>query len=507
MIGVQSFPELYTTLIGWQMYDQVWSLLTQTGLAYLPFLGLIIKNVVQPYESQESRSASGTSLRRMEVGFIGMLLLVMVGASPCMPLDAAMVSYTPLCQSEGQQSTYHPGDSGTTYDKAFAMPTGDIRVPLWWYAVLSVSAGITSAANTLVACVPDYRKMITQVDMSQVNDPTIKQQLQQFETDCYLPARAQFLQDNKTNSTDNPIIQNDVSQYGQEDTEWLGSHSFQDTYYQNLKSSQPVPGFLYDPNQDINADSNQENPPAYGSPDCNSWWNDSQNGLKIKLFGALPKDFFDEFKDYFKGDAKLQDDVIKRITTHNGGGYEAADNMVSDVSYSHLAESIGIMMNQLEAYPKIYAIAQAAPILQALLMLMVFTFLPLGIVFAAYKPQTFLIGALIVFSLFFWSFIWHLVSWTDSTLIQALYGSNWFERQTPNASLTDMIIGLLQIVAPLFWFGFMGAVGAAVGNIFSAVSAASSELVSNSSSNVAAAGEKDTVGMLKTAGKVGMKLL
>lgn len=470
-IGVQSFPELYTTLIGWQMYDQIWNLLTQTGIAYLPFLGLIIKNVVEPYESQESRSVSGTSLRRMEVGFISMLIFVMVGASPFMPLDAAMVSYTPVCQSGRQQTSYHPGDSSTTYDKAFAVPTGDIRVPLWWYAVLSVSAGITSAANTMVACVPDYRKMVTQVDMSQIKDPTIKQQLQQFETDCYLPARAQFLQDTKTNSSDNPTIQTDVTQYGQEDTEWLGSHSFQDTYYQHLKSSQPVPGFSYDPNQDINADSNQGNPPAYGSPDCNTWWNDSQNGLKTKLFGALPKDFFTEFKDYFAADAKLQDDVVKRITTNNGGGYEAADkiNEPSDHGYSLIAESAGIVLSELEAYPTIYAISQAAPIIQGLLLLMAFAFLPLVLVFSGYKPSTFITGAVVIFSLFFWSYIWHLVAWTDSTLTQALFGDNWFESHMPNAILVNMIIGFLQIAAPLFWFGYMSTLGVAAGHIFSAV--------------------------------------
>ena len=50
----------------------------------------------------------------------------------------------------------------------------------------------------------------------------------------------------------------------------------------------------------------------------------------------------------------------------------------------------------------------------------------------------------------------------------ALYGDSWFSHQSPNATLVDMMIGVLIIVAPLFWFSFMGSMGIAVGNLVSA---------------------------------------
>ena len=43
-IGVQSYPELYTMLLGWGLYDKLWQLLTQTGIAYVPFIGIILKS-------------------------------------------------------------------------------------------------------------------------------------------------------------------------------------------------------------------------------------------------------------------------------------------------------------------------------------------------------------------------------------------------------------------------------------------------------------------------------
>ena len=485
-IGVQSYPELYTTLIGWQMYDAMWNLLTQTGLAYLPFVGVILKNIVQPYESQEAKSAAGTSLRRMEVEVVMMLLLIFFGVSPALTLDASVISYTPVCQTDGQQNTYHPGDTGTTYDQAFSIPSGEIKVPLWWYAVLSISAGSTAAANTTVACVPDYRKMVTQVDMAQIQSAPLKQELHQFEQDCFLPARANFLKDANTDSTNNSVIQNDASKYGVDDAEWLGSHGFQDTYYQGLKASQPIAGFPYNAAEDVNAGAYPDgvSSPAYATPPCSEWWNDPSNGLKTRLYGDLPTSFFTEFKDVLSSNDKLQDDVIKRIVTNGGADYSASDSVENtrDVG-TKLLENIGLIYSQLESYPTIYAISQAAPLVQALLLLMVFSFLPFALVFTGYKPMSFSVGAMVIFSLFFWSYIWHFVGWVDSTLMLALFNDSLFSLRSPNETLLTVIIGFLQIVAPLFWFGLMSVMGVAAGGLFSTLSSSLGQLVSGPAGN------------------------
>ena len=48
--------------------------------------------------------------------------------------------------------------------------------------------------------------------------------------------------------------ENNIKKFGMDDTQWAGSHSFNDVYYRNLKASRPVPGFPYIKNNDINAD-------------------------------------------------------------------------------------------------------------------------------------------------------------------------------------------------------------------------------------------------------------
>ena len=47
-------------------------------------------------------------------------------------------------------------------------------------------------------------------------------------------------------------------------------------------------------------------------------------------------------------------------------------------------------------------------------------------------------------------------------LIRALYHS-WLFQHTPQAILADNIVGLLMIIAPLFWFTVMGTLGVAAG--------------------------------------------
>lgn len=465
-IGVQSVPELYTLLMGWDLYDKLWNLLTKTGLAYLPFIGMILSNVARSYVDHHAVGKS--ALRKMEVELIATLLLIMFAAVPCVPLSAHAVSYSPVCGVD-QGKTFYPKDTNTTYDKAFAVPSDNILLPMWWYVVISVSEGITHAAKMTIQCAPDLRKMVTQVNMTNITNPQIKQELQDFEKECYLPARIKFNQDRQLNhSAQLNRIESNIKKHGVEDTEWLGSHGFSEVYYANLNASRPIPGFYYDSSQDINADVNQAHPPAYGTPSCFNWWNDSQSGLKNRVYQTLPKSFMDEYRKIM-GDVNNQDDVIKRIINHDMNGYDSANHIMNEGGYSHTISSLGIWFNQLEEYPKLYAAIEAAPIIQAILLLMIYAFLPFALMFSSFRAKSIVTGAMLIFSLILWSFIWHLVNWADSTLMQALYTS-WFAKQGASATLADMIIVSLIIFAPIFWFMLMGAMGAAVGDVVSNLS-------------------------------------
>jgi hypothetical protein len=504
-IGVQSYPELYTTLLGLRLYDKLWELLSQTGIVYIPFIGMILRNFSQSYVSHGGHAAGPSALRTMEINLIVTIFLILFAVMPCIPFDARTISYTPQCESNADK-TYFPGDTGTTYDKAFSLPTESIKVPMWWYIVISVSEGMTNAANTMVSCVPNLRKMVTVVDFAKISDSEVKHELQDFETMCYLPARMQFNKDKENNIyTHINRVEADKKIYGITDTEWFGSHSFMDVYYQDLKASHAVPGFPYDASQDINADAREAGQPAYGTPSCSDWWNDDVKGLKNRVYQSLPKSFYDDFNNYLNNE-KTHDDVVKRIISNSTNGYDNANSTIGDNGYSHVATIAGILYHQAEEYPKLYAVSQAAPIIQALLLLMIYVFLPFTFVFSAYNPSTFVTGAIIIFSIIFWGFIWHLVSWTDNALMQALY-NGWFHKQGAGATLADMIIASLVIFSPIFWFVFMGAMGVAAGDIATSLSMGMNKIGGSAASKGASLVGKEAVSATKQAVAVGKAAL
>ena len=47
-LGCSIVSRIVYTLLGWQLYDQIWDLLSQTGLAFLPFIGIVLRNITQP---------------------------------------------------------------------------------------------------------------------------------------------------------------------------------------------------------------------------------------------------------------------------------------------------------------------------------------------------------------------------------------------------------------------------------------------------------------------------
>ena len=241
--------------------------------------------------------------------------------------------------------------------------------------------------------------------------------------------------------------------------------------------------------KDLNAGVVHAGAPAYGTPLCYDWWFDNSHGLKVRIYQSLPKPFFEEYKKYINTE-KASDDVVKRIISSDG--YENANTTIGDTGYSRVAAAVGIWFHQLEEYPKLFAASQAAPIIQALLLLMIYVFLPFASVFSGYSPKSFAIGSVFIFSIIIWGFIWLLVSWTDTVLMQALY-SNWFAKQGPGASLAGMIITSLVIFSPIFWFVFMGAMGVAAGDIVSSISMGINRIgasAANKGAGIAAANAK-----------------
>lgn len=462
-LGVNGYLELYTTLLGWQQYQNLWDIAVKTGLAFIPFAVLIVRNLIEPAISQEARSASGTSLKRMEYGLPGMLLVIMVCCQPVIPLEPSALSYTPVCQAQGH--TARPGDTGTTYDTAFPQATG-ATVPALWYAVMAISHAITRAAILGLPCQPiNYRELHNTLALSKIQDPALRQETGDFYRQCYLQALAKF-------DREKPDTSAYTQKTGDADTQWMGSQTFINMpgFYDYFSAGSAVQGFPYDPQRDFEYGQNHG---QWGKPTCKDWWlgTTGQNGLRGQLLQSLPKPLF----SFLETQSDEQDGALKGLIHQT---YDAGYQSLNDEDSGHwisknLGQPIGVQMEDLSYYPKLALIKSALPVIQALCLMLIYIFLALAQPFTKYSIKAITIAAFVIFSVTFWTFIWYVTDYVDQSLIQALFPSliGIDSGNGTQQDLVDMVVSMGYTVAPLLWTLFLSWLGVQAGSgITSAIS-------------------------------------
>jgi hypothetical protein len=64
-MGVTGYLALYTTLLGWEQYNNLWNIMVTTGLVYLPFFGIVVGSCLGPFTSMGAKDAAVIATRRI----------------------------------------------------------------------------------------------------------------------------------------------------------------------------------------------------------------------------------------------------------------------------------------------------------------------------------------------------------------------------------------------------------------------------------------------------------
>lgn len=471
---VTGYLSLYTTLLGWQQYNNLWQIAVGTGLIYLPFISIVLRSTLEPFTSMGGKDAAQVAIRRLGLQILTAFFVIAFAAAPTVSLDPQVLHYEPMCQSDNKDAT--PGHTGTTYDSSLPVPTG-VKVPIFWYIVMGFSNGVTHAASKGLSCAPlDLRSLHSQLDTARIQDAQLKQEVMQFYADCYAPAYSAYI-GKQLSPQQQTQIEQSLKQHGKNDVGWIGSETFLNVsgLYDANRAKQPVKDFAFNASRDVE-EGQVKNHSQFGNPDCKSWWNDPSNGLKAKLKNGLPPTFWQKLSNLGGDQQKIQDAAVKTLIEHNMSenqttgsmvrGYESLnDNVSGDYISRFVGAPIGVVYESLSFYPKLHLLINALPVIQGSLLFALYAFLALGIPFSSYRMSFCVTGAMVIFSLIFCSFLWHLVQWFDSTLIQALYpslggisGLGIMNDNTggTNQMFVDMIIGVLYVVLPILWMTVMG---------------------------------------------------
>ena len=491
---VGSFLELFTTLYGWIFYNVLWDVLTGTGIVYLPFLGIILDNIIKPYTSQEAKDASVVSLRRMELDiFIAMAVIVLAAQpSTITKLNATQLDYDPVptltnpTPTANQKAASNDSTFGTT---GFVGAVGvTVNIPVWWYGVLSVSAGVNHAAITGLPSIADLRTYEQAVRSASLSDPLLRQEVNQFYSECFVPARSKYITEKPSQADITAAAGYDVlGTWNGDDPDWIGSHVYLDMpgYYDSFRVSAPLTGYPYVSTRDTE----YNDIPGYsgpGRPFCNEWWSGtgpSSPALKMKIVNAFNLDtlatsLLTSIGALATITAERRQDNIVRVMLNSGSpvystNYYADSNTGSDNAVLKWMETFakgvaggaGTVVGSVTFATVLSVLLTALPMIQSLFLLTIYALLPLIILFSRFSIQMMVIGAIGIFTVKFWSTLWHMATWVDNNLIYSMYPNAdaltllFVSEHGPKRWLLDMLTTGLYLSMPIIFTGLMGWAG------------------------------------------------
>lgn len=124
------------------------------------------------------------------------------------------------------------------------------------------------------------------------------------------------------------------------------------------------------------------------------------------------------------------------------------------------------MWGSISGSVKSNAIRSAAPIVQALVLMMFTLLLPLLMMFSLYNIGKLIQLTLVHFSIVFWSFLFALASWLDNFLLAGIFSAtdhSTLSMDNMQDSTTKLVIGyitmFLYIALPVLFTSMMGVVG------------------------------------------------
>lgn len=491
-MNVDSYLELFTSLFGWTFYGILWDVLVSTGIVYLPFLGILIDNWREPAQGGEVGHASGLSLRRMEIElFIALLVVVLAGQPAALtPLNAGTLVYAPpptLLNPTPSPATV--ADPQSTYGQTgFTGSATTVNVPIWWYGVIALSSGLNHAIVKGLPTVADMRTYEQQARLATIADPRLKQEVGEFFSQCYIPARSKFQAERPATATISGLL----ATHGADDPDWMGSHVYRNTpgYYDTLRPAHAIVGWPYQTARDTEYD--PAAPPVWGKPYCKQWWEDGAIGLREKLIHEA-----DATSAGFSGlvvaiapmlaSEQQQDAVAKTVLTNAPPAWSNNELSAHNASGSGLFNTAGAVVKGGLATGGVVtasalfsvtmtAVLQSLPMVQAILLLGVYALLPLVVVLSRYSIAMMVVGGMAIFTIKFWTVLWYLAMWVDQNLILSMYpdvnvflqifaspGEHDAKRMLLNMITTSLYLGL-----PLLWSGMMAWAGVEVGRSITA---------------------------------------
>jgi TraG-like protein, N-terminal region. len=445
---VSSSIELYTTVLGWFMFNSLWDLLTGTGVALIPFAFIVIRNLIEARKSRDKTDIGVQAFARSEIELYVAFFVLILCCNPAINLAPQSVrANIHQCEVNGDSLTQTTreiriGQTGTTYDRidALELDGRTPKVPIIWYIWDFFSSGLATTAAGILPCQPDLRRISTELATLQIHDKQLRDETAMFYRDCWRPSLNRYLRDK-------PPVPQEIEDIDQ-DIMWPGSRFFlgHSSYYGHYRTTEGLWSIRYDRDRDSNIVT-PEYSDGRGFPYCRQWWLDESDGLH----GRLLDYFADELGNtqeqstwsailqvLTRTNQSTQDDLLRALLSANTDiqRLQINNNYPRDGFWRGAADTVTSGVAAAMSVPdrtKARMYRDAGPIIQAIILMFFTVVTPLLLVLSGYRLDVLVTLLAVKFSVFFWTFLFAVAVWMDNFFLTAV--TQWGDHSDPTTLL------------------------------------------------------------------------
>ena len=498
-MGVASYFEFVTTLLAWILYSKVWSVLLDTALVFVPFITMIVGNIVSSRRAGDDEgSAAIQSLKKIETDLYMMVGVIVFAAIPVLDVALGEMTYVkPALDCAVPAETIDGTATGTTYDGVLTTLGGETgKAPIWWGALHTLSKAVVSASIAGLPCANDVSSVGYKLAGDKIGPPELRKELGDFTRDCYKASKSRLQRMDTSSLT--PEQRND--------TLWLGSQYFRTTdgFYNKYYSYDPRASYPFNASRDAGF---EDDSGTGGHPTCNEWWSDASNGLRIKTLDSVDPTLLNEMvygapnlmdtllsttlSTTEKEDAflrkylELQEVNLGLAGSSVSTGYrvsniEAASGLMdtmlgfaADLATAGVA-AIGAVIEAPGAVIEGYAIRNGISMIQSLVLMMLVVMLPFLMLFSQYKISTVFTLSIIFFSVHLLSYVWAIAFWVENNMLTAMLDGGGLSVFTPGDNLTQTTLmwfmeRFLYVILPMIVLASLGWAGISAGTLGSQI--------------------------------------